>query len=83
MQKIRLVSPSERANFENNRKLFESAKDDALAFFETRDREPLHKIFEDMFGGKGTHRRLYDPKTNGWRAAFRNKQNNFGDILRG
>lgn len=71
MRKIPLVSPSERANFEKNKKMFEAAKENALAFFGTKERDPLHKIFDDMFGGTGTHRRLYDPKTNGWRAAFR------------
>lgn len=81
--KIPLVSPAERANFEKNKEMFYAAKKEALAFFETSQRDPLHMIFEKMFGRHGTHRRLYDPKTNGWRAAFRDKNNVFGDIVRG
>jgi len=84
--KIPLVSPSERANFENNKKLFIAERDKAFAYLATEHRPSLTTIFDGMFGGHGSHRRDYSPKTNAWRSALRHKmaaRNEFEDVTRG
>ena len=69
--KIPLVSPSERANFENNKKLFYDKREEAIDFLSKQGQVVVNNLFIQMFGGKGTHRRFYDPETNAWRSAFR------------
>ena len=69
--KARLVSPTERANFKKNKKLFFDKRDEAIDFLGKQGQVGLTSLFIQMFGGKGSHRRLYDPETNAWRSAFR------------
>lgn len=69
--KIPLVSPTERANFENNKKLFYDKREEFIDFLGKQGQVGLTSLFIQMFGGKGSHRRLYDPETNAWRSAFR------------
>lgn len=69
--KIPLVSPTERANFDKNKKLFYDKREEAMNFLAKQGQVGVTNLFIKMFGGKGTHRRLYDPETNAWRSAFR------------